>query len=350
MPSTDWRSTGTALPAAALAQLASRNSSLVATRSWARVRTRSGSASTHDRARRAARRARDSMPSTSAGASDSMPSTAMPSASLASMSATPGSCVGQLGGPRADGVGEQQLAARRGPQAVLGDLEAALVGDLEPADLLDGVAPELDADRVLLGGREDVEDAAAHGELAAPLDQVGARVGRAGEGLDDVLESGARRRPQRDRHEVAEPLGQGWSTARTGATTTDSGPYAGSSGSGCASRRSTASRRPTVSLRGREPLVRQGLPATGRRRRASRGRKQPQRRGEVLGLARRRRDDERAGRAAWPALRPRRERRRRGTAGLPSLAETSTSRARPTWSSTWRGVCSACQASRSPDR
>ena len=120
--------------------------------------------------------------------SDSMPSTAMPSASLASMSATPGSSTASAAGPRPDGVGEQQLAAGRRPQTVLGDLEAALVGDLEPADLLDGVAPELHPDGVLLGGREDVEDAAAHGELAPALDEVGARVGGGGQGLDDVLQ------------------------------------------------------------------------------------------------------------------------------------------------------------------
>ena len=107
------------------------------------------------------------MRSTSTGASDSMPSTAMPSASLSSMSTAPGSCGDQLGRARAHRVGEQDLAARRRPQAVVGDLQAALVGDGEPADLLDVVAPELDPQRVVLGGREDVEDAAAHRELAA---------------------------------------------------------------------------------------------------------------------------------------------------------------------------------------
>ncbi len=42
----------------------------------------------------------------------------------------------------------------------------------------------------------------------------------------------------------------GCSTERIGATTTDSGPVVGSSSEGCASRRSTASRWPTVSARG----------------------------------------------------------------------------------------------------
>ena len=124
-----------------------------------------------------------------------MPSTAMPSATLPSMSATPGSWSARTRARSRTVVGEQDLAAGRRPQAVLGDLEAALVGDLEPADLLDRVAPELDPDRVLLGRREDVEDAAAHGELAAPLDQVGAGVGRRGERLDDVLQRALVARP-----------------------------------------------------------------------------------------------------------------------------------------------------------
>ncbi len=96
VPSRLCRSTGTALPAAAPTQLASRNSALVATRSWARDRIRSGSTSTTSD-RGGSRSSTDSMPPvspascSSAGARDSMPSTAMPSATLASMSPTPGS-------------------------------------------------------------------------------------------------------------------------------------------------------------------------------------------------------------------------------------------------------------------
>ena len=90
---------------------------------------------------------------------------------------------------------------------MLGDLEGALVGDLEPADLLDRVAPELEPERVLLGGREDVEDAAAHRELAAPLDEVGAGVGRRREGLDDLLERHVVAGLEGDGPEVAQALG-----------------------------------------------------------------------------------------------------------------------------------------------
>ena len=77
----------------------------------------------------------------------------------------------ELGGAGAHVVGQQQLAARRRPQPRLGG-DGALVGDGERPDLLDLVTPELHPQRVLLGRREDVDDAAADGELAATLDQV----------------------------------------------------------------------------------------------------------------------------------------------------------------------------------
>ena len=128
------------------------------------------------------------MSPTSTGASDSMPSTAWPSASFENRSASEGCSRGQLGGPGPDLVGEQQLAARRRPQVVDG-VERALVGHGEAADLLDVVAPELDSQRMLLGGREDVDDAAAHRELTAPLDQVDAHVGGRGQVAHQPLEA-----------------------------------------------------------------------------------------------------------------------------------------------------------------
>ncbi len=111
----------------------------------------------------------------------------------------------QVEGTLAHLRGEEQLAARRRPQAVGGDLDAALVGDLEEADLLDLVAEELDADRVLLGGREDVEHPAADGEFAAPLDEIGPRVGSGGERVDDVGERPLLPLAQRHGREIPEP-------------------------------------------------------------------------------------------------------------------------------------------------
>ena len=102
-------------------------------------------------------------------------------------------------------VGEQQLAARRRPQT-LDLLVGALVGDREAADLLDVVAPELHAERVLLGRREHVDDAAADRELPALLDQVDPRVRRVGQAAYDVLERRRVAGCEVDRLEVAQPL------------------------------------------------------------------------------------------------------------------------------------------------
>ena len=146
-------------------------------------------------------------------------------------------------------LGEEELAARRRPQP-LDQVERSLVGDGEGAQLLDVVAPELDPDRVLLGRREDVDDAAAHGELAPLLDQVDPACTPRPQGAPTRSSSGivspgwsstGSRSPR--------PLTCGWSTDRTGATTTRTSPLAACL-PGWRRRRRTASRRPTVSLRG----------------------------------------------------------------------------------------------------
>ncbi len=111
----------------------------------------------------------------------------------------------QLGGPAAHLLGQQQLAAGRRPEPVQ-RLDGALVGDGEGADLVDLVAEELHPDRVLLGRWEDVDDAAAHRELAALLDQVDAGVGGVDQPGDDLLEDGGRADPQLDRRQVAQTL------------------------------------------------------------------------------------------------------------------------------------------------
>ncbi len=100
--------------------------------------------------------------------------------------------------------GQQQLPARRGPQPVLRDLEGTLVGGLEVADLLDRVAPELHPQRVLLGGREDVQDAAAHADLAALLHRVDPAVPGPDQPADHVVEVGVLAAPQPYRLQVAQ--------------------------------------------------------------------------------------------------------------------------------------------------
>ena len=125
----------------------------------------------------------------------------MPAAILSVSSSSCGCARPERGGPLADLVGEQQLAARRRPEP-LDLLEGALVGDREGADLLDVVAPELHPQRVLLGRREHVDDAAADRELAALLDQVDAGVRRVRQPAYDVLERRGVARRQLDRLEV----------------------------------------------------------------------------------------------------------------------------------------------------
>ena len=112
----------------------------------------------------------------------------------------------EVPGPRTDVVGEKELSARRRPETVRRDLERPLVADLEPADLLDRVAPELDTYGVLLGRGEHVEDSAAHGELAALVDEVGARVRRTREPAYEIVQGDLIALPHRHGLEVPESL------------------------------------------------------------------------------------------------------------------------------------------------
>ncbi len=156
---------------------------------------------------------------------------------------------GEFARALADLGGEQQLAARRGEHALRRAAQRTLVGDGEGADVLHLVAEELDAQRMLFGRREDVENAAADGEFAAPLDHLDPRVGEVDELAGDVFEVHLVARAQPHRHELAEAGGLRLQDA---ADWSDDDPQRTSSetrrdargGAGC------ASRRPTVSARG----------------------------------------------------------------------------------------------------
>ena len=82
---------------------------------------------------------------------------------------------------------ERQLG-RRVELDLLGLAERALGEGREPADRLDLVAEQLQPRGAVLGRAEDVEDAAAHRELAPVLDLVGALVARLDQELGDVGE------------------------------------------------------------------------------------------------------------------------------------------------------------------
>ncbi len=199
--------------------------------------------------------------------------------------------LGEGRGPLPYVVGEQQLAAGRCPQAVLGDLQGALVGDLEVADLLDVVAPELDAQRVFLGRREHVEDAAAHGELAALLDQFDPGVRGCGERLDDRVQVGGLTGAQGHRLQVAEALDLGLEHRADRGD--DDGDRAGLGVVRAGVREAPQDGEAAADRvgAGREALVREGLPGrvvhdTVRRQ------DRAQRRGQVLRLAARGRHGE----------------------------------------------------------
>ncbi len=58
----------------------------------------------------------------------------------------------------------------------------------EAAQALDLVSPELDPDRVVLGGREDIDDAAAHREISGVFHLVPAGVSQCRQSADELLE------------------------------------------------------------------------------------------------------------------------------------------------------------------
>ena len=109
-----------------------------------------------------------------------------------------------VGGPLAHLVGEQHLAAGVGGDRLDRLVVGALVGNREGADLLDRVAEEVDAHRVFAGGWEDVDDAAAHRELAATLDEVDAHVGRVDQGDRQFVDVAVLAGGDGDRQQVTE--------------------------------------------------------------------------------------------------------------------------------------------------
>ena len=147
-----------------------------------------------------------------------MPSAGMPWARCSSSSRSGGLFswrAAERGGPLADRVGEQQLAAAGRVELVDG-VGGALVGDGERAQLADLVAPELDAHGVLGGGREDVDDAAAHRELAARGDHLDPRVGQLDEAHEQGVEVVGVADAQADRVERAQAGGDGLDEAARG--------------------------------------------------------------------------------------------------------------------------------------
>ena len=150
----------------------------------------------------------------------------------------------ERGGPVAHVVGRDQLAGREDQR--LGEVVGrALVVDAEAGQAVDLVAPQVDADRRVGGRREDVDDGAAAGELAAVLDELLAAVAEARPAGGRARRGRRRRRGgRRSARPSVAPGPSRCSSARTPVTTT-----AGRR-SGSRRRHSTSRRWPIVSTDG----------------------------------------------------------------------------------------------------
>ena len=150
----------------------------------------------------------------------------------------------QTAGPLPDGIGRDQLPGREDQR--LGEIcGGPLVVHTEARQAVDLVTPEVDAQRCVGGRREDIDDGAPAGELAAVLDQVlppVAELDQAGRQLVGIDDRGPGRTAIGSTAVVPGP--RRCKRARTPVTTT-----AGHR-SGSRRRQSTSSRRPIVSTDG----------------------------------------------------------------------------------------------------
>ena len=140
-----------------------------------------------------------------------MPSNTWPSASRSHCSRPHRFVRSELGGALADRGGGEQLAGREDPRLV-DVVGGALVGDRERRQPVDLVAPEVDADRVVVGGRVHVDDRAADGDLAPRLHLVLPPVAARDQRLDQLVAVDLPARPDDDRLDLLdvgpEPLHQ----------------------------------------------------------------------------------------------------------------------------------------------
>ena len=123
--------------------------------------------------------------------------------------AGPGQLLGHGTGPLAHLGGQQDLPAGWGVQAVGHGVQGALIGHREVAHLVDLVAEEVHPHGVRLGGREHVQDAAAHGELAALLHHVHAYVGGVDQRTHQIVQGELLPHLRPHRHQVAQALRDG---------------------------------------------------------------------------------------------------------------------------------------------
>ncbi len=155
-----------------------------------------------------------------------------------------------------------------------------LVTHREVTNLLDDIAPELDAHRMFGRGGKDVDDAAANRELAAFLDQVGAQIAPLDQSDREFLEVYVIALRQRDHRHVAQPMHD--RLQRSSDRGRDDPKVIG----GTPVRDTAKHRKATAHRlrRGTQPLMREGFP--GRQvHRCTRSEDRLHGGGQVLGLA-----------------------------------------------------------------
>ena len=121
--------------------------------------------------------------------------------------------------------------------------ERALGEGREPAQRFDLDVEHVDAHRPLLGRREDVEQAAPHGELAALFDLVDALVSGADELLGALIQVEQLADPQRERVRAAARIGD--LLRQRDRADYDDGPVRAGARAGASSASSAATRSPT---------------------------------------------------------------------------------------------------------
>ena len=166
---------------------------------------------------------------------------------------------------RSDVVEVEPPLGRRVDRDLVDRMQRALRERRERADALDLVAEELDAERLAAGRREDVDDAAADGELAALLDAARRARSRRARASRPARRCRARR-PARSRIGSGRAAGGGMPSASAGAEAQTSPPAARTS--------SARARSPTRCGGGSRPEL-QLTPRLGRSATRSSPRNQP---------------------------------------------------------------------------
>ena len=164
-----------------------------------------------------------------------------------------------------DAAGRQEELARRQEDDLVDGADRPLVGRVEPPERVDLVAEELDPDRQRARRREDVDDAAAPGELAAAGDLEGGHVAEVEQLGEERLEAEAGASPEASAARRAGRPARSCAAGAPGRSRRGPGP--------CRSATRRGRRRGRPSRRGRARCVPRRAPSVARGRRPRSGRR-----------------------------------------------------------------------------